>query len=159
MDPKKRRYTPMEVARVLGVSTAKFSSMVSDELLPKGRVGEDGRRYYTDQDIEFIRRAWKSKITGRFIMVTLPLYFFAFVILAAGIFHFYRQSHREEQQPTIPRGYALAPTQIPTADPILTTPTPEPTKSERRIRYYDSQQPQYNQNDDLDAEESDGSVE
>ncbi|GEM_PF-5723848 len=139
MNQRKRRYTPMEVARILGISTAKFSAMVSDELLPKGRIGEDGKRYYTDQDIEFIQRAWKSKITGRFIMVTMPLILLSLALVAAVLFHFISSDDGTGNEDTRPRGYALPPTPIPTADPLLTTPTPEMTpRANRRINYYES---------------------
>ncbi len=119
---KKTRFTPMEVAQKLGISVKKFTEEVADGNLPKGRMGEDGRRYYTIRDIEFIERKWKSKTTVHFMMFTLPLILIA-VIFILIISHQIGKSVAENEAvatPTIPVGYGAPP-------PLLFEVTPEPT--------------------------------
>ncbi len=69
----KTRYTPLEVSQMLKISPAKFNQLVMENEIPKGRIGEDNRRYYTDQDVEFIVREWRSRTTAHFLMYTFPL--------------------------------------------------------------------------------------
>lgn len=119
----------MEVAQQLGIPISKFNEKVSEGVLPKGRVGEDGRRYYTDKDLEFIRREWKSKTTVRFLLFTFPLILICvFLIIAA--FREISEHYTETQvnaTPTPQTGFAAPPQNIwkpgtpwPTRPPVVT---------------------------------------
>ena len=119
----------MEVAQQLGIPVSKFNEKVSDGVLPKGRIGEDGRRYYTDKDLEFVRREWRSKTTVRFLLFTLPLILIClFFIIAA--FHEISQHYSESKAdvtPTPKPGFAAPPQNLwapgtpwPTRPPIET---------------------------------------
>jgi len=101
----------MEAAKLLGVRITKFNEMVTDGVLPKGRLGEDSRRYYTEQDLRFMRREWKSKTTIHFMVYTLPIMLIV-VFLILLTFREIGQSiseHRSQSAPTVPSGYGLQP--------------------------------------------------
>jgi len=132
---RKKQYTPMEVAKILKISMGRFSSLVSDGSLPKGRIGEDGKRYYTHRDVEFILREWKTQTTGRFLMYTLPLLvvlMFLIVLTAVEINEKIEES-RVEPTATPPFGYGAPPPQYYGPG----TPWPSPTPSETPTPIYE----------------------
>jgi hypothetical protein len=127
---------------MLGLSVAKFTEQVNEGNLPKGRIGEDGRRYYTDKDYDFLKREWRSKTTGRFLMFTLPVILVVlFLVLATfrELSNYVTSSDKEEGSPTIRPGYAVPPMEIwepgtpwPTRPP---KPTLEPGSQHSTSRY------------------------
>ena len=155
-DLRKSRYTPMEIARMLGISIAKFSELVNDGALPKGRIGEDGKRYYTDKDVAFIRREWTSKTKVKFLFFTLPL-ILAGVLTIIAIFYEINQHYREQSsatQPTPRIGYAAPPPELVNMTTPYPTPKPLPTSAHRsydqfrKYRRQSERRPQsYNQPD------------
>ncbi|MGB3975975.1 MAG: helix-turn-helix domain-containing protein [bacterium] len=107
----KNRYTPLELAKRLKISTKRLNELVSDGQLPKGRIGEDGRRYYTQQDLDFILREWKTQTTGRFLMYTLPLIMIVVVLVVLTTIEIKNKIEvsKVEPTPTIPSGYGAPP--------------------------------------------------
>jgi len=136
---KKFRYTPMEVAQQIGIPISKFNEQVNEGNLPKGRIGEDGRRYYTDKDLAYIRREWHSKTTVRFLLFTLPLILVSlFIVIAA--FHEISEHFSEVQSEATPSpkpGFAAQPPQevwVP-GTPWPTNP-PLQTPADQTYNYY-----------------------
>jgi hypothetical protein len=138
---KKYRYTPMEVARKIGLSTGKFNEQVSQGSLPKGRMGDDGRRYYTDKDLEFILRDWKTKTTSRFFFVTLPL-ILVIVFIAIATFREISEhvSRMKAEADATPRpGFAAPPAPIWAPGTPWPTREPQPTPRREIINNYRKQ--------------------
>lgn len=117
----------MEVSKVLKISMVRFTDLVTDGSLPKGRIGEDGRRYYTRKDVDFILREWKTQTTGRFLMYTLPLMLVLVFLLVMTIMEINDKIRERQMKPTPapPSGYGAPPPQF--YDPG--TPWPTPTVS------------------------------
>lgn len=107
----KNRYTPIELARHLKISAKRLNELISDGQLPKGRIGEDGRRYYTQQDLDFILREWKTQTTGRFLMYTLPLLLILVVLAVLTTIEIRHKIavSKVEPTPTVPSGYGAPP--------------------------------------------------
>lgn len=126
---QKKHYTPMEVARILNISMGRFTELVAEGSLPKGRIGEDGKRYYTNQDLGYMQREWKTQTTGRFLMYTLPLIAVLAIILVLTVVEVsdkIRES-RVEPTPTAPFGFGAPPEQY--YNPGTDWPTPTPSAS------------------------------
>lgn len=140
VETKKLRYTPMEVAQMLKISIGKFNEQVAEGVIPKGRLGEDGRRYYTDKDIEFIKREWRSKTTVRFFLFTFPLILVGtFIIIAT--FHEISQhisANNSTEEPTPQIGYAAPPPLVWSTKPSSSASPTEsaPTPGQRMNDYY-----------------------
>ncbi len=129
---KKNRYTPMEVARRLKVSTGKFMEEVAQGNMPKGRLGDDGRRYYTEKDLEFILREWHSKTTARFLTLTLPLILIITILAFATYKEISSQidEMKTEAKATPKSGFAQPPFQL------WAPGTPWPTQPEKPTPLY-----------------------
>jgi len=138
LNKKKNRYTPMEVAKQLGIPNSKFHQQISEGNLPKGRIGEDGRRYYTDKDVEFIRREWRSKTTAKFLLFTLPLVLICLLLIIAAFHeisdHFSEQA--VQQTPTPQAGYATEPRIIWSKGTPWPTRPPMTTPKQQTYKYY-----------------------
>ena len=114
----------------------KFHELVSDGTLPKGRIGEDGKRYYTNKDLDFILREWKSKTTAKFLLYTLPLLLVStllILMIAKEISDTIREKNAQAT-PTPRIGYATKPKVWSPATPWPTNP-PKPTAVYRRDYY------------------------
>lgn len=124
--PTKNRLSPLQVAKLLKLSPAKFNELVTDGQLPKGRVGEDGRRYYTRQDVDFILREWKTQTTGRFLMYTLPLMLVIIFLLILTVVEIREKidEMRVQPTPTVPFGFGAPPQAYYAPDVPIPTPTP-----------------------------------
>ncbi|MBN1878748.1 helix-turn-helix domain-containing protein [bacterium] len=124
--PNKNRLSPQQVAKLLKLSPGKFTQLVAEGQLPKGRVGEDGRRFYTQQDVEFILREWKTQTTGRFLIYTLPLMLVIVFLLVLTIVEVREKIDelRISPTPTIPYGFGAPPQQYYAPDVPIPTPTP-----------------------------------
>ncbi len=145
MQKKRARYTPMEIAKQIDVRISKFNELVSEGVLPKGRLGEDGRRYYTEQDLRFIQREWKNKTTVHFLFYTLPLVLVVVFLLLLTFREIGQtiEEYRTGVEPTQPSGFALQP-QFPTGDEVSGTVIPSlsplpSTPEEPSSSYADSQ--------------------
>jgi hypothetical protein len=137
------RISPRELARQLRLSPARLAELVSEGHLPKGRIAEDGRRYYTQKDLDFIVREWRSQTTGRFLMYTLPLILVLITlsILTAVEITYKIEESRVPPTPTVPFGYGAPPPQV--YDPGTPWPTPsEITIPDSLIEYYQLYQDQ-----------------
>jgi len=135
---KKKRYTPMEIAKILKISMGRFSTLVKEGSLPKGRIGDDGKRYYTDKDLDYILRKWKTQSTGRFLMYTLPLMLILVLLIVMTVIEVSDRIRERNLEPTPspPTGFGAPPPQYfapgtewpsPTAS---STPTPRYDKLE-----------------------------
>lgn len=127
----KSRITPRDLARHLKISSARFNDLVSDGQLPKGRIGEDGRRYYTQQDLDFIMREWKTQTTGRFLMYTLPLLLILVILTVLTVVEIRNKIEDSAVQPTptVPSGYGALPAQYYESGTPLPTAPEEPIPS------------------------------
>ncbi len=118
--------------------------------MPKGRVGEDGKRFYTRQDVDFILREWQTQTTGRFLMYTLPLILVMGFLIILTIVEVRDKidEMRVAPTPTVPWGFG-APPQIYYA-PDQPVPTPSPvvlsTPVYESIEKYREQVKQMNSN-------------
>ncbi|MBN1295621.1 hypothetical protein JXA80_02495 [bacterium] len=132
---RKKHYSPMDIAKILNLPMGRFSEMVTEGTLPRGRIGEDGKRYYTQQDLDFILREWKTQTTGRFLIYTLPLLIILgfLVVLTAVEINDKLQDNRVAPTPTPPYGYGAPPPQYYAPG----TPWPSPTPSETPTPVYD----------------------
>ncbi len=131
------RISPRELAKQLKISPARLAELISEGYIPKGRIAEDGRRYYTQQDIDYIVRDWKSQTAGRFLMYTLPLILvtLTLTILTAVEISQKIEESRVEPTPTVPFGYGAPPPQV--YDPEAAWPTPsERVIPEALAEYY-----------------------
>ncbi|HPQ40758.1 MAG TPA: helix-turn-helix domain-containing protein [bacterium] len=133
---RKKQYTPMEVAKILKISMGRFTNMVADGSLPKGRIGDDGKRYYTQRDLDFMLREWKTQTTGRFLMYTLPLLVVLGFLLVLTIVEINEKIEESRVVPTAtpPFGYGAPPPQYYGPG----TPWPSATPSETPTPIYDA---------------------
>jgi len=136
----KKKISPLELAKILKISPGKFAELVSDGQLPKGRIGEDGRRFYNKQDVDFIMREWKTQTTGRFLMYTLPLMLVLVLVLIMTIVEIKDmiEDRRVSPTPTVPFGFGAPPEQYyaPGTEWPTATPAEIPTAVYETIENY-----------------------